>query len=365
MAEGMSSERKPDMRITSDLLRRWCDRNLDMLEPRTAADVIRVFPGDPRWILDPRVFRRAAELCKGGPRMNQRPRDMMQPPLLPQQPGCCWVLIVNRLAEQCRLLRRAFVLPLQWSINTGHDPKLPEGLTEIADQYVRYWSRAGEYPRVNGDCTSPRQRESRHGTSASLGLDGRSGWPSLACGLILAADGRRPDTLVWSTAEWNGSKGFVDIDPQGLEEKLDLAVEFGVRTFFVPPGQVKIAKAHLETKDRHQLRVHGFDKPENNDFMQATRRYMAQARRSPGPGRTFRSTATPLPGPGRDRRTAGVLHLASPPPVGRVLPEPIPSRSPVDSSGHRGQRQSRTRASHGDRGSAAALPAPIHRQQIR
>jgi len=57
MAEGMSIERKRDMRITSDLLHRWCDRNLDTLEPRTAADVIRVFPGDARWILDPRVFQ--------------------------------------------------------------------------------------------------------------------------------------------------------------------------------------------------------------------------------------------------------------------------------------------------------------------
>ncbi len=287
MAEGMSIERKRDMRITSDLLHRWCDRNLDTLEPRTAADVIRVFPGDARWILDPRVFQRAAELCKGGPRMNQRPRDMMQPPPLPQRPGCCCVPIVNRLAEQCRLLRRAFLLPLQWRVNTGHDPKLPNGLTEIANQVCALLVEKGRVSRSEWGLHLAPATGVEAWDLSELGLDGRSAWPSLACGLILAADGRRPDTQVWSTGEWNGSKGFVDIDQQGLEDKLDLAVEFGVRTFFVPPGQVKIAEAHLATKDGHQLRVHGFDTPADNKFMQATRRYMSQAGVPPGRDEPF------------------------------------------------------------------------------
>ncbi len=287
MAVPMSSERTPDMRITSDLLQRWCGRDLDTLEPRTAADIIRVFRGDARWILDPGVFRRAAELCQGGPRMNQRPRDLVQPPPLPRQPGCCCVPIVNRLADQCRLLRRAFVLPLQWSVNTGHDPRLPKGLADIANQVSALLVQLGRVPGSEWGLHLAPTTGLETWDLSELGLDRRSAWPGLASGLILAADGRRPDTQVWSTGEWNGSKGFVNIDPQGLEEKLDLALEFGVRVFFVPPEQVKTAEAHLATKDGHQLRVHGFETPEKNDFMQAARKYMAQAGVAPGRDEPF------------------------------------------------------------------------------
>jgi hypothetical protein len=68
---------------------------------------------------------------------------------------------------------------------------------------------------------------------------------SLAGGLLVAAEGGKPDPAVWATGGWSEG-GICRVD---LGEKLGLAAEFGARQFFVPESQLEEAKQVLLSRN--------------------------------------------------------------------------------------------------------------------
>jgi hypothetical protein len=69
-------------------------------------------------------------------------------------------------------------------------------------------------------------------------LRAESGWAALAGGLLLAREDREPRIDVWATGAWHWEFGIASVE--GIEDKLGVAAEWGVRTLFLPAeNQVK------------------------------------------------------------------------------------------------------------------------------
>ena len=279
------------MMITPQQLERLCEGEPGSLRPIQARRLIlRELPGLACWVLDPAVFRRALEQTEDLSRVNQPPGDWRRPPTLPQRLGSCWALVVNRLVSSSRpsLLRPAFVVPLSWVRNAGHDARLPRGLTHVAEKVRALLESIGRIPPDTwGLHLAPGSGIDQWDLS-SWDLDGRSAWPSLASGLILAAHERTPDTRIWSTGEWDDREGFRKVDADGLKSKLDLAIEFGVRTLFVPPAQAGEAGAYLANHPGTRLAIEVFEPASDpSGFTRATRKYLAMAGVPPGRDEPF------------------------------------------------------------------------------
>jgi hypothetical protein len=169
-------------------------------------------------------------------------------------------------------------VPLSWVKNAGRDAKLPRGLTDVAEKIRALLVKVERIPPdAWGLHLAPGSGMDQWDLS-SWDLDGRSAWPSLASGLILAAHKRTPDIRIWSTGEWDEQEGFKRVDPEGLRSKLDLAVEFDALTFFVPWDQLDTARDHLKKTPACRLAIEAFEpasQPPN--FAEATRKFLAMA----------------------------------------------------------------------------------------
>jgi hypothetical protein len=277
------------MMITPRQLERSCDRDPDSLQPIAARRlIVNELPGLARWILEPSVFLRAIEQTESQPSVSQPPTDWRQPPALPQRLGSCWALVVNHLARRFPLLRPAFVMPLSWIENANHDGRLPRGLSDVAGRVCDLLVRIGRIPPGSWGLHLARDTGIDWWDLSSWELDGRSAWPSLASGLILAAHKRTPDTRIWSTGEWDEQEGFRAVDAEGLKSKLELAIEFGVRTFFVPPDQLDMARDHLAKKAGCGLAIEAFEPTSQQpNFAEATRKYLGMAGVPPGRDEPF------------------------------------------------------------------------------
>ncbi|MFO0878134.1 MAG: hypothetical protein U0840_12360 [Gemmataceae bacterium] len=155
-------------------------------------------------------------------------RAYQQRPALPCEPGGCWVVFVN--PRRSELLRDAFLLPLRWQRGED-DPHLPRSLARLAER-VR-----GQFP----DAASSKwglslSRPSSEEVIDLSHLDGEVGvesaWAALAGGLQLARDGLTPDAGVWASVAWDEVYGVGRVD--GLQAKLNLALEWDARRIFVP-----------------------------------------------------------------------------------------------------------------------------------
>jgi hypothetical protein len=261
---------------------------LDTLQPiRARRLIVNELPGLARWVLDRAVFHRALEQTEQLPRVNRPPDDWRRPPALPQRPGSCYVLLVNRLAQPPSLLRPAFVMPLSWVKYAGHDPKLPRSLIDVATEVSASLMKIGRIAPGTWGLRLAEETGLETWDLSTWNIGGRSAWPSLVSGLILASHGRAPDTKVWSTGVWRENQGMDDVDGEGLKLKLDLAVEFGVRTFFLPSRQKEQAENYLAERGDQQLAIKAFDSSRGTDFDQTMRDLLAEAGVPPAPHELF------------------------------------------------------------------------------
>src|ERR1019366_10749000 len=78
-------------------------------------------------------------------------------------------------------------------------------------------------------------------------MDVASGWSALFGGLALAADECLPDPSVWATAAWHEKFGIGPVN--GLEYKLDLALEWKAEQMFLPAENYRRALEVLTGRD--------------------------------------------------------------------------------------------------------------------
>ena len=199
--------------------------------------------------LIPRFFAALSSRPSILARVNQPPRDDWRDHRLPQAPGSCWVLLVNSSGSSHAFPAAAgFVLPLAGSRNASHDARLPRGLDRSRRQVRALLVKVSVASRVTpGAFTWRRVPGIDQWDLSSWDLDGRSAWPSLASGLILAVHGARPIPGLEYRRMADNRTGSSMWTLDGLKSKLDLAIEFGVRTFFVPAGSDRQGGCYLAT----------------------------------------------------------------------------------------------------------------------
>ncbi len=222
-------------RLDWNELRRLLGQPLQDLSPSIATDIVLRLGGLARWCLSPDVLRLAAENDAIQVPVAQAWRQRLQ---LPETHGSCWVIFAAGAAERLAALRPAFALPLRWVQNQPHSPHLPTGLVQLAEQVLAAFA---EHDHIKQKGWGLQPAASWAGTDVSdMPLGCRSGWASLAAGLLVAADQGTPDRHVWASGSWDASGGIQPIDY--LPEKLALASEYQAWTFFVPVAQVDEAR---------------------------------------------------------------------------------------------------------------------------
>lgn len=226
-------------RLDWDDLRRRLGQPLHQLTPPAATDIVLRLGGLAPWCLRPEVLRVAADNDAIPAASRQAWR---QTPPLPATFGCCWVIFATDRQLPHELLRPALVLPLRWLPRQPHSPRLPGGLADVA---------ADVAADVVAHLAAQDRPEARDwGLALGAGLEAwdlsdvplecSSGWASLAAGLLVAARGGSPDPRIWATGAWDGRDGIRPVD--FLAEKLELAVQYGVRAVFVPQVQCQAAR---------------------------------------------------------------------------------------------------------------------------
>lgn len=228
-------------RISDQLLQRYCAVALDQLTPPLAYELAYEHLGTSlaRWVLRAEVLSQVAEheIFRGAAEARGFWKTR---PGLPANQGSCWIIFVLDRAEDCPVLKPAFVLPLEWRKEQPHSGQLPPSLAALADRVLQELSLTGW-----GLWPSQQAGMCEYDLSAWHRLRGGSGWASLAGGLIIAAEGGTPERTIWATGEWRGGNdphpGFQRVDH--LHEKLALASRWGVRRIFVPASQREEAKS--------------------------------------------------------------------------------------------------------------------------
>ena len=186
------------------------------------------------WMLKMRILEQAAE-DQGFHHGKDWSHRLLQPPRLPDHPGCCWVVFVQPPESWGDLLREVLVLPLQWCAGLEDETRLPPALIATAKQVI-----AVVKPKVCWGLRFPRRPGFEYVDLRHVPVRCESAWAALAGSLIVADEGGRPDTAVWSTGGWSKESGIQSIG--GLEAKLKLAGEFGARSFYVPASQADAAR---------------------------------------------------------------------------------------------------------------------------
>ncbi|MCS7167145.1 MAG: hypothetical protein RMI91_02705 [Gemmatales bacterium] len=159
---------------------------------------------------------------------------------LPQDRGSCWIVMATVHPEDYPLLRPAFVIPLQWLKTEQGDPRLPARLHELSQRVRTELAIAfGEPEYREWNLHLHPYFAPPDATLSFRSLDDRlsfeSGWVALAGGLYLAQHNGQPDEHVWVSARWCPQRGIQRVGH--LEEKLALAAQFQVRSFFIPDEQ--------------------------------------------------------------------------------------------------------------------------------
>lgn len=259
-------------------LHQWCAGAVEDLPPPRAYEVAARLKNLAVWWLRPEVLKRAAERARqlGLQKVSER---WEREPLLPIKPGACWIAVVNKRREELGLLRPAYALPLCWAPKREHDPRLPQGLRELADKVHRELQDLGEVSEPWG--LLPGSDEILCGVDLSK-LDGQwdSGWAPLAVGLLLAAWEGKADAKVWASGSWEPSSGIQPVDD--LEPKAELALSHGAGWFFVPESK---AEALREWAQSQCLRLKiGTLRQNTRDLREALGEYLERLEMPIGPG---------------------------------------------------------------------------------
>ena len=188
------------------------DHTFEMLSSHKAMKLLFQCKGLASWLLKPEVFKKA---------------DMSwENPKLPEKLGGCWVLVRLNVSEDS-VFRSGAIIPLQWSQEyEAHDPRLPDGLRDMANAVLNEVKVSGWILRLAvKENTSEILRQLAPGEK-----DWQSAWLPLYAGLKLAVDGLLPDPTVFATGAWDGGLQPVT----GLKEKFSAARDWGGNTFFCP-----------------------------------------------------------------------------------------------------------------------------------
>lgn len=201
----------------------------------TVMDAVGSLGGLYRWLLTPSALK-VAEEFQG---LGSIPR-----PALPNHAGGCWVMFVNSDDDIYALLRRAYVLPLEWkpavSAEAPHDQRLPASIRNVADDVLRTLgdeTKNGQHWRLHLVDDADQAAPNLNGTDLDKSLKALSGWVSIAGGLWSAMKNTATEPTVWATGCWDSQLGVTEVGDETLNEKMALAAEFGANTVFLPASQ--------------------------------------------------------------------------------------------------------------------------------
>ncbi len=211
-------------------LRERLEQPLQKLSTPAATDLVLRLGDLAHWCLRPEVLQRAAA-NDSVPESHRR--LWQQLPALPATFGSCWVVFALNQHLPRELLRPSLVLPLRWVSRQPHSPRLPAELARLAVEVLDLLTTRGQLE--SGDWGLMLGEGLEALDLSDLPLECRSGWASLAAGLLVAARGGSPDPRIWATGSWDAGEGVRPVE--SLSEKLDLAVQYGVQFFFVPQVQ--------------------------------------------------------------------------------------------------------------------------------
>jgi hypothetical protein len=263
------------------------------LDLHSAEDSVGLLHELARWWMTP-MARQLADSSRGSD-------YWAKPPVLPSQIGACWVLTVNPDRRTHELLKPAFLFPLIWVREIPHDPRLPRGLVDLADDVrntlanepgVRdgQWGLQIYFESEPWNAT-PTNRGMDYPDLSQLSrelFDFRSGWVSLAGALWAAVEDKPSNPAVWATGCWSPSSGITEVG--GLEQKLELAGEclsahLGDRmkdAFVVVPSDNLIEANRVHTRQKFKFNIVSFPSPQVEPRL-ALGRYLALLRVKPLP----------------------------------------------------------------------------------
>lgn len=232
--------------LTGADLKRRCGVPLEQCTEHQASDAALAMGGLARWWLRPEVLRLAAHDKHVPPEVRQQ-WQRQGTPELPSTPGSCWIILAQSARRRLPLLREAFVLPLVWRRGEAHSPFLPQGLISLADRVIdivrRTFNNADGYKPLDGtwglhpaDVDNIAQQDLRRLAFE----DWKSGFVSLAGGLILANNDVGPDVHIWATGACDG-KTLCPVE--NVEAKVRLAAEWGATACYVPSDSARRVKA--------------------------------------------------------------------------------------------------------------------------
>lgn len=268
------------MLVDSDFLRGCCGPPVDGLTlGRALEPAVKLGGLAPLWLRD-EVLRLAAE---GYPQFRT---FWTRPPRLPSTHGACWIILANRDQDHLPLLRPAFLLPLRWVQGQDHSPQLPPRVAELAVRVVESLARPESVGRSGWGLHLSSEDAIDNLDLSELDLDCESGWAPLAAGLILAAEGGRPDPHVWATGKWDVQGGIGAVGH--LDAKLGLARAAGVTDFFVPTSLVKHAEDWVRLNRADDLRIGELVSGQRNP-RDALREYLAKLDAPPAVSDPFAS----------------------------------------------------------------------------
>ena len=124
------------------------------------------------------------------------------------------VVLLARGQGVTGMLAPGFLLPLLWRAGQPDDPRLPQGLIDVAHDVQRHVNPAERWGLALGE-----------GIKADLsGLDFATSWDSawttLAASLIVVSQGGQPDGTVFATAAYHKERDEV-LAVEGIEAKLE------------------------------------------------------------------------------------------------------------------------------------------------
>ncbi len=237
--------------VTEQWLERVCGGRCDALSGPTAYRIaVQMGPLAPWW-LRAEVLEKArshAFQLHGDTEENRKRFSCWEPVRqVPQESGCCWLLLVNRCPEELGLLRSAFVLPVRWVKGQSHHRHLPGGLRRLADNVLDQLRKEKELDQtIRWGLWPAWDRWLEQVDLSGLEWEWESAWAALAAGVLLAYWEGSPDPTVWATGAYQPDRGISRVE--GVGQKALAAWQMGARVLFVPPGQDEEVKQFFSAR---------------------------------------------------------------------------------------------------------------------
>lgn len=147
--------------------------------------------------------------------------------------GSCGVLFANDNLAEYPLLDEAFFLPFQWRKHELDSTRLPAAFRQLAREVARHVAAEDErvVPEQWGlSLASQGGLDQIDLSDWTIKVDEvQSAWSSLAVGLWMAVNDRRPDEWIWSTGKWTAKSGKWSVSSRTLSAKVRAARRYGRR----------------------------------------------------------------------------------------------------------------------------------------